>query len=213
MLRVVDRLDRGRGAYCPCRPVGAQQTAETPDSPGSLGQGFLVNGPLYPGSSTGELTFGANPLPAVTPVAGSFYTNLAIDVTYQNEAYCHDDPASCRTGIQYVTGTIDSGGLGGGLSPSVLPPALSNWQVGDSLPVGTTISVYTADSKTLLYTTTVKEGDGLPVPEVWDPNLDFNTGILPFFQGPIYFSYTPTYTPVGPDGSYGGTAVFDYAPA
>ncbi len=87
--------------------------------------------------------------------------------------------------------------------------------VDQQLPNGTTISVYQPDGATLIYTTTVDSSNGMPVTEVWDTDLHFNTGIIPFFQGPIYFSYTPTYTPQGPPPNgtgYGGTAVFDYNP-
>ena len=41
--------------------------------------------------------------------------------------------------------------------------------------------------------------------------LGFNTGIIPFLQGPIYFSYTPAYVP-NPDDFYGGTAYFGLTP-
>lgn len=181
--------------------------------PGSLNEGLLIDGPLYPPSTSGQVSFGTNPLPVVTAVPGWFYTELAVEVSYFSPKDCTANPANCITGRQKVTATIDSGGLGGGLSPSMLPKVLSDLSVEDRLPVGTTISVYTADQQTLLYSTTVTEGDLRPVPEVWDPSLGFNTGILPFFLGPIYFSYTPTYTPVGPDNSFGGTTVFDYMPA
>ena len=160
----------------------------------------------------GALTFGANPLPPVNSVDGWFYTTaLMLEVTYD----CDNKPKTCSTGIIPVTGTIDSGGLGGGVSPSMLPKTISP-SLGQPLPNGTTISVYQPDGKTLIYTTTVDSSNGMPLTEVWDPDLNFNTGIIPFFQGPIYFSYTPTYTPQGPPPNglgYGGTAEFDFRPA
>lgn len=48
-------------------------------------------------------------------------------------------------------------------------------------------------------------------PELWPTSLGFNTGIIPFLQGPIYFSYTPAYVP-NPDDFYGGTAYFGLTP-
>jgi hypothetical protein len=208
---VLDQAVMGVGPY-----TGYPVSSPIRALPGNLSQGYLVNGPFSPqDGSPGELTFGPNPIPAVTEIAGFFYTDVAIDVTWNNETYCEADPDQCTTGIRPVIGTIDSGGLGGGLSKSMLPQILSNWQVGDNLPAGTTISVYTPDGKTLLYSTTVMDGGDYPIPSVWPSSLHFNTGIIPFFQGPIYFSYTPTYTPQGPppDGtSYGGTTYFGFTP-
>jgi hypothetical protein len=198
---VLDQAVMGVGPY-----TGYPVSSPVRALPGGLSEGLLVSGPFSPmNGSAGEVTFGANPLPMGTEVAGSFYTNVAIDVTWNSVEYCTADPAQCTTGIQQVTGTIDSGGLGGGLSKSMLPAIFSAWEVGDYLPPGTTISMYTpGPNGVLLYTTTVEADDAYPIPQVWDPSLFFNTGILPFFQGPIYFSYTPTYTPQDPvTGSYG----------
>ena len=176
--------------------------------PGSLGQGVLFNGLSIP-NPVGRLVFGADPLPGGTTVDGWFYTTLQIDVTYKSEADCTDDPSRCTTGKQSVTATIDSGGIGGGLSKSMLPQVLSSWEVTDSLPVGTEIAVYTADGETLLYTTTVTADNQLPVPTVWVPSLGFNTGILPFFQRSLYFDYSPQGSGVG-TGS--GQTTFHLAP-
>lgn len=183
--------------------------------PGSLSAGYLVDGPLTPDPDGGTLTFGENPLPPVTEVPGLFYTTLAVQVSYDDPASCTATPAKCITGRQVVTATIDTGGLGGGLSMSMLPEALQDKvSLNSYLPAGTTISVYAPDQKTLLYTVTVTATDPSPVPQVWDPSLGFNTGILPFFQGPIYVSYTPTYTPQDPvTGSFGGTTFFNFKPS
>lgn len=183
--------------------------------PGSLSAGYLVDGPLTPDPDKGTLTFGENPLPPVTEVPGLFYTTLAVQVSYDDPASCTATPAKCITGRQVVTATIDTGGLGGGLSMSMLPEALQDKvSLNSYLPAGTTISVYTPDQKTLLYTVTVTATDPSPVPQVWDPSLGFNTGILPFFLGPIYVSYAPTYTPQDPvTGSFGGTTFFNFKPS
>lgn len=166
--------------------------------PGSLGQGVLFNG-LSISNPPGQLIFGADPLQGGTTVDGWFYTTLQIDVTYHNETDCEDDPSQCTTGKQSVTATIDSGGIGGGLSKSMLPQVFSDWglKLNDPLPVGTEIAVYTADGETLLYTTTVTDNNPLPEPTIWDPSLGFNTGILPFFQRSMYFDYSPQGSGVG----------------
>ena len=173
--------------------------------PASLGQGFLFNGQ---GLGTGELTFGVNPLPAVNSVPGWFYTSLSVKVSLVNTDLGCPTASSpgCSTTIQQATNSvvIDSGGLGGGLASSYLPVKLTNFS--GNLPVGTTVELYSYDGTTLLYRTTVQDGDQL-VPSVWAANLGVNTGLIPFGQGPIYFNYTPD----GYDG--GGTTVFDFAPS
>jgi hypothetical protein len=80
---------------------------------------------------------------------------------------------------------------------NAVPTALSPLDVGGYVPAGTTISVYTT-SGALLYTTTV----GSQQTTVVSSRLggDFNTGVTPFLQDPIYLSY-------GPSGS--GTTIFD----
>jgi len=174
--------------------TGAVIASPVPTLPGQLGQGLLFN---EPGQT---LTFGANPLSPVTAVDGWFYTDLQIEVDYDGVA----------TGIGPVTGTIDSGGLGGGVTTGMLPSSLSDLKVGDTLPEGTQISVYSSDGQTLIYRTVVTSGADGPVPTVWQDDLGFNTGVIPFLQGPIHFSYLPVGDGFGPDS---GTATFDYAPS
>ncbi|QEN15164.1 PecA family PE domain-processing aspartic protease [Mycolicibacterium sp. ELW1] len=166
--------------------------------PGGLGQGLLINEP------GGQVAFGANPLPEVTRVPGWFYSTLWVKVTYGTES---------KT-TQSATATIDSGGIGGGVPAAMLPPNLAGIAEYDSLTAGTVIEVFTPDGQTLLYRTTVTEAQVAQkeAPQVWPASLGFNTGIIPFLQGPIYFSYTPAYVP-NPAEFYGGTAVFDFAPA
>jgi hypothetical protein len=159
--------------------------------PTGLNQGLLINEP------SGELTFGANPLPPVTSAPGWYDTTLAVQISY----------GGTSTPIQQIVNnvTIDSGGLGGNIPIDVLPSTLSDKKVGDDLPVGTTIAVYTSDGLTLLYSMTVTQADHQAgnVPDVSTNNDGMNTGIFPFLQGPIYFSYTPEE----------GTTTFDYPPA
>lgn len=166
--------------------------------PGGLGQGLLINEPA------GQVAFGANPLPAVTSVPGWFYSTLSVKVSYDSES----------TTTQGATATVDSGGIGGGVPAAMLPPNLAGIAEYDPLSVGTVIEVYTPDGQTLLYWTTVTEAQVVAqeAPEVWPASLGFNTGIIPFLQGPIYVSYTPAYVP-NPANFYGGTVVFDFTPA
>jgi hypothetical protein len=157
--------------------------------PGSLSQGFLIDEPA------GVLEFGANPLPAVTSVSGGYYsTTLDVQISYDGS----------QSGMEAINNNaiIDSGGLGGYAPRDVLPQPLSGYSVNDELPVGSTISVYTPTGAEL-YTTTVttaeyNAGNG---PTVGINSDGFSTGILPFLEGPIYFSYSPSGT---------GTAVFDF---
>ncbi len=177
--------------------TGYAIASPVPTLPGGLGQGLLIDEP------NGQVTFGANPLPQVTSVPGWFYTTLTVTVTYESESVT----------TKLATSTIDSGGIGGGVPTAMLPTGLALIPEYDPLYAGTVIEVFTPDGLTLLYRTTVTAdqvaaGDG---PSVWPASLGFNTGIIPFLQGPIYFSYTPAYVP-NPDDFYGGTAVFDFAP-
>ncbi|RUP06293.1 MAG: PE family protein [Mycobacterium sp.] len=164
------------------------------DLPGVLNQGFLMNEPA------GQLQFGPNPLPPVTPVSGGWYsTALGVQITYNGVT-------SAITPIIYQGegyAVIDSGGLGGNYPHYTLPSSLSQLTVGDNLPVGTTISVYASGTQTLLYTQTVTDtmkalGNQ---PYVSAASDGANTGYYPFLQGPIYFSYSPAGL---------GTAIWDY---
>ncbi|MCV7179316.1 PecA family PE domain-processing aspartic protease [Mycolicibacterium sphagni] len=160
--------------------------------PTGLNQGLLINEPA------GQLTFGANPLTPVTSANGWYDATLDVQVSYKGTS----------TPIQQIVNnvTIDSGGLGGNVPIDVLPSTLSDLKVDDYLPVGTTVSVYTSDGLTLLYTTTITQDDydDGPSASVSSKDYGFNSGITPFLQGPIYFSYDPADV---------GTTTFDYAPS
>ncbi|OBA73088.1 hypothetical protein A5641_06875 [Mycobacterium sp. 1554424.7] len=159
--------------------VGADGYGPTNSSPvtalpGAFGQGLLIDEPA------GTVNFGPNPLPSYASVTGAPITTL--DVRINNGA------------LQQTTGAyIDSGGLGGSVPDNLGPP-----NSGGYLPAGTTVSVYTPDGSTLLYTTTV----GAQQTAVASSVLGgfFNTGIAPFLQHPIYLSYSP---------SGAGTMTFD----
>lgn len=159
--------------------------------PGALGQGFLMNEPA------GQLQFGPNPLPGVNSVSGWYSTTLDVQVSYSGG----------QTGVDPIVNNayIDSGGLGGYVPWNMLPGSLGGYSVNDSLPTGTTISVFTPGGAEL-YTTTITAseytaGNG---PWVSTTSDGFSTGVIPFLQGPIYFSYSPTGT---------GTTTFDFSPA
>ncbi|WP_167098205.1 PecA family PE domain-processing aspartic protease [Mycobacterium sp. DL592] len=171
---------------------GGGLTSPIHDLPAGLNQGFLMNLPVA------QLVFGANPLTPVTAVSGWYATTLAAQVSYQGVQ------SAITPIVKNVV--IDSGGLGGYIPRDVLPSTLSDYSVGDTLPVGTTISYFTPDGQTLLFSTTITQDqyDADNGPFVSSFSDGANTGIAPFLLGPIYFSYTPADF---------GTATFDYAPA
>ena len=157
--------------------------------PGNLGQGFLMNEPMQ------QLQFGPNPLTPVTSLTGGWYsTTLDVQVGYQGG----------ESPIQPVVqnSIIDSGGLSGYVPNEILPQSLSSYTNSD-LPVGTTISVYAPNGQTELYTTTITTAEYSAGNEPYATANEngFSTGINPFRQGPIYFSYSPANF---------GTATFDY---
>jgi hypothetical protein len=154
-------------------PGGPLATSPVTALPGSFGQGVLIDEPA------GVMEFGANPLPSYASVSGAPVTTL--DVRINNGALQSTSDAF-----------IDSGGLYGAVPTALNPP-----DVGGYVPSGTTISVYTT-SGTLLYTTTVGSQQTTVVSSLLGG--DFNTGITPFLEDPIYLSYSPS-------GS--GTTIFD----
>ena len=153
--------------------AGGPTTSPVPALPGGLGQGVLLDEP------GGVMEFGANPLPAYASVSGAPVTTL--DVKINNGTLTPTNDAF-----------IDSGGLDGAVPTALHPPDVNGY-----VPSGTTLSVYTSGG-TFLYTTTV----GSQQTPVVSSQLggDFNTGIIPFLEDPIYLSYTPS-------GS--GTMIFD----
>ncbi len=145
--------------------AGGPTTSPVPALPGGLGQGVLLDEP------GGVMEFGANPLPAYASVSGAPVTTL--DVKINNGTLTPTNDAF-----------IDSGGLDGAVPTALHPPDVNGY-----VPSGTTLSVYTSGG-TFLYTTTV----GSQQTPVVSSQLggDFNTGIIPFLEDPIYLSYTPS---------------------
>ncbi|MBJ7401439.1 PecA family PE domain-processing aspartic protease [Mycolicibacterium sp.] len=155
-------LGVGANTYGP-GPVG--YTIPTASLPGELSDGFL----LYQGALLGlfgVMVLGPDPLATRVSVPGApdAYVKVSVD----------DEPQQIAYSI------IDSGGVYG-----TLPAYLINGA--SSVPVGTKISVYTADGQTLLYTY-LTSGSNTPT-VVGDGSL-MNTGYIPFQQGPVYINYS-----------------------
>ncbi|MGB5796840.1 MAG: PecA family PE domain-processing aspartic protease, partial [Mycolicibacter algericus] len=132
--------------------------------PGALNQGVLID------ATRGEVVFGPNPLDPELSVPGSPFVDTMVSI---------------NGGVpQPVSTSIDSGGMFGSV-PQWLVPSLG---VGSQLPVGTEISVYTADGQTLLYSYTTTSSNS---PWVWS-NSSMNSGYFPFSENPIYIDYRPS---------------------
>jgi hypothetical protein len=155
--------------------------------PGELNEGVLINAT---NPTAGYLEFGPNPLPPIpnASLPGSPFTSVEISV---NGGTPHP-----------VSTIIDSGGLYGDIpSPLVgngtVPVTLGNvLTFGETVPAGTTISVYTSDGQTLLYSYTTTATTG---PRAVSANL-FSTGAVPYLQEPVYISNSPSGV---------GTTIFD----
>jgi hypothetical protein len=139
--------------------------------PGQLNEGVLINEP------EGYLQFGPNPLPGIT-VSGAPVTTFDVRI--------NGGP------LQQVLASVDSGGEYGSIPSSIL----GTGQTSGRVPAGTTISVYTNDDLTLLYSYTTTATNS---PLVLSGQM--NTGYMPFTQGPVYISYSPSGV---------GTTTFDF---
>ena len=139
-----------------------------------------------------SITFGDNPVPGVNQVSGGWRgTTLKYQII---------SPDGVPGKLVTATNTyIDSGGLGGAVTSNALPPDLHG---ATTLPVGSSIDVYTADGQ-LLYRTKIIRSDtnGETVVDSGDATY-MNTGLAPFLLGPLYFDYS------GP-----GTVWWDYSPS
>ncbi|WP_191500051.1 PecA family PE domain-processing aspartic protease, partial [Mycobacterium simulans] len=137
--------------------------------PTNMNQGVLFNMPR------GLLEFGPNSLPPTVDLDGAPLTVVQVQI---------------NNGLPQTVGAIvDSGGVGGAI-PQSLVPGLA---IGNHLPEGTTISVYTING-VHLYTQTVTAANSPVVVASPPPNTVpgqdayyvFNTGNYPFSVGPIY---------------------------
>ena len=154
---------------------------------GQLNDGVLINAT---NPTAGYLEFGPNPLPPIpnASLPGSPWTTVEVSVNGGT--------------AEPVPTIIDSGGLYGAIPPSfvgndTVPVTLGNvFSVGETVPAGTTISVYTSDGQTLLYSYTTTATTG---PRVVSGDL-FSTGAVAFLQAPVYISNSPSGV---------GTTIFD----
>lgn len=94
--------------------------------------------------------------------------------------------------LQLVSALVDSGGEYGSIPSFVLGTGRNS----GSVPAGTTIGVYTDDGLTPLYSYTTTAANSPLV-----ASGQMNTGCMPFAQGPVYVSYSPTGV---------GTTTFDF---
>ncbi|WP_204080020.1 PecA family PE domain-processing aspartic protease [Mycobacterium riyadhense] len=139
--------------------------------PGNMNQGVLINMPR------GLVEFGPNSLPPIVEMDGAPRT--VVQVQINNEL------------PQTVGVFVDSGGVGGTIPQSLVP----GLNIGNHLPEGTTISVYTING-VHLYTQTVTASNSPLVVASAPPNAVpgqdayyvFNTGNYPFSVAPIYIA-------------------------
>jgi hypothetical protein len=144
--------------------VGSVFSTPTAALPGNLNQGELIN------EAQGVLVFGPNPLPGVS-VPGTGATTLEIQI---NNGPIEPAPNA----------GIDTGGFSGGIPSNLIPGV----PVGDNLPLGTTLTVFSNSQE--LFSETVTSAFNDPV--VLPTGNAFNTGNVPFSLGPIFISNLPT---------------------
>lgn len=135
--------------------------------PGELSDGLLIyqNANLFGGG--GYMILGPNLFPTKVSLSGAPDAYVKVSV---NGGAKQDGAA-----------IIDSGGVYGTLNRSLYPG------LGDFVPAGTKIDVYSPDGATLLYTFTTTT-DSTPYIE----SGLFNTGNAPYAQNPIYLNYAAT---------------------
>lgn len=137
--------------------------------PTNMNQGVLFNMPR------GLLEFGPNSQPPIVSLNGAPGTVVQVQINNQP--------------VQTVQAYIDSGGVSGSI-PQSLVPGLA---VGNHLPEGTTITVYTING-VKLYSQIVTTANSPVVVSTGNP---FNTGNYPFSIAPIYvWNDTPVGTTV-----------------
>jgi PE family len=162
--------------------LGPNISPVTASLPGQLNEGVLINATS---PTAGYLEFGPNPL---TPIPNASVPGAPLMTV---EVSVHGGP------LQPVTTAIDSGGQYGALPASIVgtdtvPITVGPFSFGETVPAGTTVSVYTSDGATLLYSYTTTAPTGPQVTST-DPSSfgAFNTGAMPFLLGPVYISNSP----------------------
>ena len=140
--------------------------------PGELSDGVLIYENAYPFGLGGYMILGPNLFPTKVSLPGAPDAYVKVSV--------NNGPKKDGAAI------IDSGGVYGTLNRSLYstPPP-----VGDSVPAGTKIDVYSPDGNTLLYSYTTQD-EPANTPFI-DTGL-FNTGNAPYAQNPIYLNYGAT---------------------
>lgn len=150
--------------------------------PGETKDGVLMYQNII--GSWGLVVFGPNPLPSKGSVAGGPIGDMQVQVN-----------GGPKTTLKT---NVDSGGELGNLPSTVAGAA----QVGEALKPGTTVSWYTADGQTLLYTYVVTADNSPRVYGAAETGTLPNTGVIPWRIGPVYLDYSPS-------NRLGATA-FDY---
>lgn len=172
--------------------LGPGSSPVTAALPGDLNEGVLINAQPGGDPTAGYLEFGPAPsnFTPIASVAGSPLTTVEVSVNGGTP--------------ETVSTAIDSGGQYGAIPASlvgddtVTRTLFGFLSTGQTVPAGTTISVYTTNGQEL-YTYTTTAGTG---PQVTSEGLAttaaFNTGASPFLIGPVYISNSPS----------GGTTTF-----
>jgi len=163
--------------------LGPNTSPVTASLPGQLNQGVLINATS---PTAGYLEFGPNPLTPIPNAAVPGAPLTTVEVSINGGA------------LQPVTTAIDSGGQYGALPGAIagkptVPVTIGPFSFGETVPAGTTISVYTSDGSTLLYSYTTTASTN-PLVTATNPSSfgAFNTGMAAFLQTPIYISNSPT---------------------
>ena len=153
--------------------------------PGDLNQGVLINDQGFLGRTTpvvGTMQFGPNPYSSVGSISGA---------PWNSHMYVSIDGGTPQLASN---GVFDSGGQWGTIPQSMDPGLISS---GGFLPPHTTVKVYfDTDSglQQMYYVTTGTQTNWTPGndPEFGYQYTNFNTGLFPFNDAPIYFSYSPS---------------------
>ncbi|MEO8814073.1 MAG: PecA family PE domain-processing aspartic protease [Mycobacterium sp.] len=147
--------------------------------PGDLNQGVLIDQP------DNQLVFGPDPLTGGVSVNGAPNANLEVSLNGGTP--------------QSVPAIIDSGGVYGTLPDSLFGGSSAD---GEVLKPDSVVSVSTSDGTPLYSYTVGTDALGNSTSPVVSSDTSMNTGNIPFQQGPVYISNSPS----------GGTTTFHGTP-